>query len=202
MLTIRTAIAADAPFVGRILGDAFRDDPTWAQYLPDPATRAQKLAKYYRRRVRRHPDHVDVAMDDGRLVGALLWAPPERAGGLSAARRTARRATQRIQSRLPGGRGVRHSRAVESHRPTEPHWYLRDIGAGPEARGKGVGSALLEHRLGLIDRSAPAPVFLEATTSGSRRLYERFGFRAVGSIATEPGHASTAMIRQPHSDKP
>ncbi|MDV8001060.1 GNAT family N-acetyltransferase [Rhodococcus sp. IEGM 1408] len=195
MLTIRTATVADAPAIGRVLGDAFRDDPTWAQFLPDPATRPEKLARYYRRRVRRHPERVDVAMDDGRLVGALLWAPPERAGGLTAARRTARRATSRFLSRLPGGRGARHTLAVESYRPTGPHWYLRDIGAGPSARGKGVGSALLEHRLGLIDHSGAEPAFLESTTSGSRRLYERFGFEAVGSIATEPDHSSTAMIR-------
>ena len=197
MLTIRSATAADAPAVGRILGDAFRDDPTWAQYLPDPATRAQKLDRYYRRRVRRHPERVDVAMDDGRLVGAHLWMPPEHTGGLAAARRGVRRATQRVLGRLPGGRGARHTRAVESYRPPEPHWYFHDIAAGPEARGKGVGSALLQHRLEIVDRSAPAPVFLEATTPGSRRLYERFGFRPVGSVATQPGHASTAMIREP-----
>jgi ribosomal protein S18 acetylase RimI-like enzyme len=85
---------------------------------------------------------------------------------------------------------------VDSHRPPEPHWYLHDIGAGPEARGRGVGSALLEHRLGLVDQSGTALMFLEATTPGSRRLYERFGFEAVGSVPTQPGQASTAMIRR------
>ena len=64
MLTIRSATAADSPVVGRILGDAFRDDPTWALFFPDPATRSEKLATYYERQVRRHPERVDVAMDD------------------------------------------------------------------------------------------------------------------------------------------
>lgn len=197
MVTIRSATAADAPAIGQILGDAFRGDPTWAQFLPDPATRSAKLATYYERRVRRHPERADVAMNGDRPVGALLWAPPGHIGAWPAARRSFRRAAQRVLSRLPGGREARHTLAVETYRPTSPHWYLRDIGAGPDARGEGVGSALLEHRLGVIDRSAPAPVFLESTTPASRRLYERFGFEAVGSIATEPGHASTAMIRQP-----
>lgn len=196
MITIRTATADDAPALGRLLGEAFRDDPAWAQFYPDPATRAERLTAHYRRSVRRHPERVDVATDDGRVVGALLWEPPEAAGAGAAIRRVLTQAIQSARSRLPGGRGIRHTREVDSHRPPEPHWYLHDIGAGPEARGRGVGSALLEHRLGLVDQSGTALMFLEATTPGSRRLYERFGFEAVGSVPTQPGHASTAMIRR------
>lgn len=196
MITIRTATADDAPALGRLLGEAFRDDPAWAQFYPDPATRAERLTAHYRRSVRRHPERVDVATDDGRVVGALLWEPPEAAGAGAAIRRVLTHAIQSARSRLPGGRGIRHTREVDSHRPPEPHWYLHDIGAGPEARGRGVGSALLEHRLGLVDQSGTALMFLEATTPGSRRLYERFGFEAVGSVPTQPGQASTAMIRR------
>ena len=196
MVTIRTATAADAPAVGRMLGEAFRDDPAWEQFFPDPASRAQRLTAHYRRSVRRHPERVDVATDDGRVVGALLWEPPEGSGAGATVRRALARAVRSARCRLPGGRGVRHTRDVDSHRPPEPHWYLHDIGAGPEARGTGVGSALLEHRLGLVDRSEAALMFLEATTPGSRRLYERFGFQAVGSVPTRPGQASTAMIRR------
>lgn len=196
MITIRTATADDAPALGRLLGEAFRDDPAWAQFYPDPATRAERLTAHYRRSVRRHPERVDVATDDGRVVGALLWEPPEAAGAGAAIRSVLTQAIQSARSRLPGGRGIRHTREVDSHRPPEPHWYLHDIGAGPEARGRGVGSALLEHRLGLVDQSGTALMFLEATTPGSRRLYERFGFEAVGSVPTQPGHASTAMIRR------
>ncbi len=196
MITIRTATADDAPALGRLLGEAFRDDPAWAQFYPDPATRAERLTAHYRRSVRRHPERVDVATDDGRVVGALLWEPPEAAGAGAAIRRVLTQAIQSARSRLPGGRGIRHTREVDSHRPPEPHWYLHDIGAGPEARGRGVGSALLEHRLGLVDQSGTALMFLEATTPGSRRLYERFGFEAVGSVPTQPGQASTAMIRR------
>jgi len=196
VITIRTATADDAPALGRLLGEAFRDDPAWAQFYPDPATRAERLTAHYRRSVRRHPERVDVATDDGRVVGALLWEPPEAAGAGAAIRRVLTQAIQSARSRLPGGRGIRHTREVDSHRPPEPHWYLHDIGAGPEARGRGVGSALLEHRLGLVDQSGTALMFLEATTPGSRRLYERFGFEAVGSVPTQPGQASTAMIRR------
>lgn len=221
MVTIRPATAANAPVIAQVLAEGFRDDPTWAIHLPDPATRPRKLRAYYQRRVSRHPETVDVAVDEGRIVGALLWAAPRRESRPSAILRSCVRAAKRIVSRLPGGRGIAHSLAVEALRPTEPHWYLEEIVSSPQARGRGVGSALLTHRLGIIDAAAanspdvapgltaapdtreaataastPTLTALEATTPDSRRLYERFGFEAVGQTPTQPGQASTAMVRR------
>lgn len=195
MVTIRNATAADAPAIARILSEAFRDDPAWSMSLPREETRAAKLSAYYLRRVRRHPDWVDVAIDDGRPVGAVLWEPPAGSVTLAAARRAVTGAAWWALGRLPTGRGARHALRIEAYRPAAPHWYLRDIGTGPDARGKGVGSALLNHRLGLIDRSSTPLTFLESTTPGSRRLYERFGFEAVGTVPTRPGCSSTVMVR-------
>lgn len=195
MVTIRTATAADAPAIARILSEAFRDDPAWSMSLPREETRGAKLTAYYLRRVRRHPEWVDVAMNDGRPAGALLWKPPAATGALASARRAVSDATLHLLGRLPRGGGARHAVTIAAYRPTAPHWYLSDIGTGPDARGKGVGSALLEHRLGLIDRSATPLAFLESTTPGSRRLYERFGFEAVATVPTQPGCSSTAMLR-------
>lgn len=197
MVTVRTATRADAPAIAGILSEAFRDDPAWSITLPEDETRPAKLTAYYLRRVRRHPQWVDVAMDDGRLVGAVLWEPPADPGALATTRRAVSGAAQWALGRLPLGRGARHTLQIEAHRPTAPHWYIRDIGTGPRARGKGVGSALLEHRLRVVDHSATPLSFLEATTPASRRLYERFGFEAVGSVPTLPGQSSTAMIRRP-----
>lgn len=199
MMTIRSAARADAPAIASILTEAFRDDPAWSVSLPKDETRAAKLTAYYLRRARRHPEWADVAVDDGRLVGALLWKPPADPGAVATTRRAISGAVRWVLGRLPLGRGARHNHQIASYRPTEPHWYIRDIGTGPDARGKGVGSALLEHRLALIDQSATTLAFLESTTPGSRRLYERFGFEAVGSVPTLPGNASTVMVRRPTS---
>lgn len=203
MVTIRSATRADAPAIARILREAFSEDPAWSISLPNDETRADRLNAYYLRRVRRHPEWVDVAMDessDGRVVGAVLWEPPAGPGGLAAARRAITGAARWALGRLPIGRGARHTHLIEAYRPAEPHWYIRDIGTGPDARGKGVGSALLEHRLGLVDQTATPLAFLESTTPASRRLYERFGFEEVGSVPTQPGNASTAMVRISTSD--
>lgn len=197
MVTIRPASRADAPAIARIFSEAFRGDPAWSVTLPDDKSRAAKLTTYYLRRVRRHPEWVDVAMDGGRLVGAVLWEPPADPGALATAKRGISGAARWTLGRLPLGRGARHTHQIEAYRPTAPHWYIRDIGTGPQARGKGVGSALLEHRLRVVDRSATPLAFLESTTPASRRLYERFGFEAVGSVPTLGDQASTAMIRTP-----
>ena len=204
MVTIRPATSADAPIASRLLAEAFRDDPAWAVSLPDPTTRPRKLEAHYRRRLHRHPELVDVAVDGDRVVGALLWAAPRAesrpAAVLRPVRRTlrpVRRALRRIASRLPGGKGIGHGLAVQSYRPAEPHWYLHDIAASPAARGMGVGSALLTHFVGRIDASDTPLAALEATSPGSRRLYERFGFEAVGRVPTQPGEASTVMVRRP-----
>ena len=223
MVSIRTATTADAAAVAATLSEAFRDDPAWALSLPDDASRQRELARYYERAARRHPERVDVAEEDGRVLGAMLFDPPAtrwrlasglvsrfasrlpiRRGELSrlASRRlggVAATVLSRLQRVVPGNalRGLVHSRAVGAYRPIEPHWYLRDIAASPRARGRGVGSALLRHRLAVVDAGGREPVFLEATSAGSRRLYERFGFRAVGTVPTRPGEVSTAMIRPP-----
>lgn len=197
MVTIRPATSADAPIASKLVAEAFRDDPAWSTALPDPATRPRKLEAHYRRRIHRHPELVDVAVDDGQVVGALLWAAPHFHSRPAAIRRACSQAVRRIAGRLPGGHGIAHGLAVEAYRPADPHWYLADIAASPKARGKGVGSALLVHRIGKIDASPTPLAALEATSPGSRRLYERFGFEAVGQVATQPGEASTVMVRRP-----
>lgn len=217
MVTIRPAVAADAELIGRLMSEAFRDDPTWSVYYPDASTRPRKLHAHYRRRARRHPDLAEVAVDDGRVGGALMWEQPHRASTTAAVLRSTSRIVRRLVSRFPGRKGIAHTLAVEKHRPIEPHWYIHDIATSPQARGKGVGTALLEHRLAAIDAAGrgpaatdnaagsgrvstaqPAPpTALESTTPGSRRLYERFGFEAVAQVPTQPGQSSTIMVRRP-----
>lgn len=215
MVTIRPATSGDAVIVGKLMADAFRDDPAWAVTYPKASTRYSKLETHYRRRVQRHPELGDVAVDDGRIVGALLFAVPRTPSGASSALGSVSRLIRTLASRLPGRNGLAHTLAIEKHLPPEPHWYLHDVAASPQARGKGVGTALLSHRLGVIDdagerpgqgagdeagtRSGTSLTALEATTEGSRRLYERFGFEAVSQIPTGPGQASTIMVRRPAS---
>jgi ribosomal protein S18 acetylase RimI-like enzyme len=130
----------------------------------------------------------------GEIVGVAEWHAPEPPPG------TRVRALRHLP-RLVRAIGVRHLRAVSRTEakfrrftPREPHWYLAHLAVGPQAQGMGVGGRLLTHRLTLID-AAPVPVYLEATSAGNRRLYERHDFRPVGTIELTPQVHSTAMLR-------
>ncbi len=60
-----------------------------------------------------------------------------------------------------------------------PEGEIADLCVAPEARGQGIGTALLE---ALTGDSACTEFFLEVRTSNTpaRRLYEKLGFCAVG----------------------
>lgn len=90
-------------------------------------------------------------------------------------------------------RGIKHQEAVDQYQPEEPHWYLTDIVVSPDMQGRGVGSALLEHRLGLVGDD---PIFLEATTAGSARLYQRHGFHPLATVSVLPRTESVVMLRK------
>ncbi|MGO1317831.1 MAG: GNAT family N-acetyltransferase [Cellulomonadaceae bacterium] len=174
---------------------AFHADPVWCAIFPRERTRARWLTRAYREQIRSGGvDSVDVAFaDDSALLGALLWerpvlAPvPHRPLGV--------RIAAVAGGIVPAGRrALRHQRAVDAFRPREPHWYFHDIAAAPQARGRGVGTALLRHRIAAVDRQ-PMPVFLEATTPSSERLYARFGFVTIDHVSVLPDTGSAVMVR-------
>jgi ribosomal protein S18 acetylase RimI-like enzyme len=91
-------------------------------------------------------------------------------------------------------RGFRERHAA-AH-PTEPHWYLNFIGVDPAYQGRGLGGALLNHALAVVDQDG-LPAYLEATTLNNRRLYERHGFVLVDVIQYGSSPPMYAMRREP-----
>ena len=82
----------------------------------------------------------------------------------------------------------------EAARPRAPHWYLYMVAVAPQARGTGTGTALLRHGLERVDAGGDV-AHLESTSSGSRRLYERLGFREAAVLDREPLPVYWAMTR-------
>jgi ribosomal protein S18 acetylase RimI-like enzyme len=60
-------------------------------------------------------------------------------------------------------------------------YYLFLIATRDDARGRGLSSALVK-RLQKKAADEGAPVWLEATTMGSARLYAKLGFKSVGKV--------------------
>jgi len=190
--------------VTTLVGTTFADDPVFTALVPDADDRRATTTSLYARELGDPARTVDVALDvsdpGGDVVlGAALWS---RSGG-----RTRRRSAADVAGaaaelvhlvRDLGASGAqrlrRHDAAVEQHRPTGPHWYLEAVAVSPAARGRGVGSSLLEHRLAEVDARGEV-VFLEATTRASLRLYERHGFVLVADVRSPLGVTVHAALR-------
>ena len=74
-------------------------------------------------------------------------------------------------------------------------YYLFLIATRDDARGRGLSSALirkLQHRAQQED----APVWLEATSVGSARLYAKLGFKSVGKVILGEGVAAPDGSRE------
>ncbi len=186
MVEVRLARAADASPVGAVFGRAFAHDPVTSWVTPDANRRRTVLARLNTAIVRHEGiprGATYVAETAGRIVGAAIWQPPRpqppnwRSVPFSL---LAGRALGRDMGRM-----IAMGRAVSIARPRERHWYLQLLGVDTEAQHTGVGRALVEAHLMVVDRQG-VPAYLE-TTVENLRFYEGFGFRVAGEIRIRLG---------------
>ncbi len=85
--------------------------------------------------------------------------------------------------------------------PQEPHWYLPFIGVDPAAQGRGLGSALMEAALRMVDADGQ-PAYLECTNPRNVPFYERFGFRALEAIKVGSSPVLQPMWRPARASSP
>jgi GNAT superfamily N-acetyltransferase len=192
--TVRHAVEADQPDLGRIISRAFHDDPVNRWVLPDEERRAAIGPAVFELYA-----SVFVPLGQtfvtGDLSGAALWAPP---GQEPVPEEEAEAFGQRVEA-IAGEDAARMfelEALFAEHHPTTPYWHLQLLGTVPERQGQGIGSVLLSAVLGRCDREG-APAYLEATSPENRRLYERHGFVATGTNAPAGGPTLTAMWRDP-----
>lgn len=69
------------------------------------------------------------------------------------------------------------------------YYYVFFVGTADRAQGQGLGSALMRE-LQDVARKDGLPLWLEATTESSRRLYERLGFEIVEQMTLGTGEAA------------
>lgn len=195
MVTIAPASRADVPAIATTLGEAFASD-TVMSTLVSGEDKAGRLARLFSALLRSGAlahGRVDVARNDADIVGAAIWeTPATRASIWSKIRHMP------LFLRALGWRGlpaaVHLSSLLSEHRPSEPHWYLAQIGTSVHARGQGVGTALMQHRLGQID-DEKLPAYLESSNESNRALYRRFGFTPIDVVAGPRGSSPMRMWR-------
>lgn len=86
--------------------------------------------------------------------------------------------------------------AMAGFHPTAPHWYLWTLAVDPRCQHLGVGSALLQHTLAIIDERHEA-AYLESSVPRNVPFYERHGFEVVGLIQVHDIPPITPMLRLP-----
>jgi ribosomal protein S18 acetylase RimI-like enzyme len=197
-LDVRLATKADAASVATVIADAFDDDPIMRFIVParDYRTRLTRLFRMELAGFLRLGS-TWVAVDGDEILGAALWAPPDRwkQSPIDMARVI-------IPAMRVFGTSIRHGLAAfgaleKAHPERPPHWYLATIGTAAEHQGRGVGGALLRQVLDRCDRDLE-PAYLESSKSENVPYYERFGFEVTGDIVLpDGGPTAIAMWRDP-----
>lgn len=192
MTTVRHALPADRTEAIATLADAFAYDPFWvylvtagAGPVPMPVMQEAMAVEY----------DVHIAAGHSYVIdeqAAALWDPPgvhsdlDGLGGILAEHGTPERLTRAMEAFAE----------TAQWRPTQPHFYLHLLGARAQARGQGLGSALLRRVLSICDAEA-LPAFLEATSPRNEALYQRHGFETLATITVEAEVKLRAMVRWP-----
>ncbi|MFT3899350.1 MAG: GNAT family N-acetyltransferase [Gordonia sp. (in: high G+C Gram-positive bacteria)] len=169
----------------RVFARAFHDDPLIRWLVANPK-RDEAMWRFSD--VHRSPGASSLYLDDdGRAVGAAWWDPPGYRPAVNRASLTFH-AIVTLRSRMM--RGATIEEVFPRYRPREPHWYLSTLGAVEQ--GRGIGSALLRHRLDQIE----GPAYLESSNRVNIPLYEKFGFTVVDEV-TLPKNGPTVwpMLR-------
>lgn len=178
-LTTRTATTDELDAVTELCVAAFADEAVTAWVLPDPGTRASLVREHLAASLGAVVEVgglvLAVAPDDG-PVGASVWVPR------AASPRPGPRVTPPPDA---GARLAVVEAATLARRPAVAHLHLASMGTLPAHRGRGAGAAMLAAGVARA-RAAGLPVYLEASTPGSRRLYARFGFRDHGEPVALP----------------
>jgi GNAT superfamily N-acetyltransferase len=194
----RVTTADEGAVAVELLVGAFYDDPTWSWAFPDPERRRDQqraLWQLFVRSARRYRWNW-LAADD---AATSVWIPP---GGTELTPEEEVE-MEHLLVELLGADAARVQRAVEqfdeAHPKDEPHYYLSLLGTDPARRGRGHGLGLLAANLALVDAEA-MPAYLESSNPANVPLYERFGFRTVGSIQLADGPLVQTMWRAPTQD--
>lgn len=199
-MQIRTLELGRLSEAAAVLGEAYEHEPIITRMIPLTTDRRRKrIANYFVWSMSYTGlRNVQVAVDplSDRILGVALWEPPNHRPN-----RLASTLTTPLAFAAMGRHGFRvldeFGEASEGRHPSEPSWHLVDIGTSAAARGLGVGTRLIEHRLREIDRARQI-AWLEATTPASAKLYERFGFTTTSTLSGAAEGVSV-MWREPQS---
>jgi ribosomal protein S18 acetylase RimI-like enzyme len=186
----------------KTLAASFHDDPLFGYMIPKAAKRARFLDLVMQAVLSAAlPEGHVVTTADGPELGIMGVIPPGRFPVPSKRLRQFAFAKWRwLRAPFPSYRllraGIGMLNALDRLHIDEPHYYLQVIGVHPDAKGRGIGGALVRHVVGLAD-SDRVPVYLETSNEINLGFYRRFGFEVAEEFACPGGGPMNwTMLRQ------
>jgi GNAT superfamily N-acetyltransferase len=181
-LTLKTLKPTQFDAATELLGEAFANDPMFNYLVPaDVGDRLNLMAYLFRLLLMGGAGggHSYCLVDDDTqaLKGISIWMPPGQSIGLVDLLRAG---LYELPFRLPWQYLTRWQAALaldHYHRQAMPmpHWYLMLLAVGPRYQRQGVGHQLIQPVLEECDRTRQ-PSYLETSTEGALRFYQRHGF--------------------------
>ncbi|MGB3409969.1 MAG: GNAT family N-acetyltransferase [Microthrixaceae bacterium] len=182
--------------IGKMLADAFQDDPVWLWVAPNEARRLKYLEAMFSEVIRsRVIDGLSYTTDT--YEGAAIWAEPGK--WKMTAKENLRSLVPSVQTIGIGPlrRGLKALTVIDKLHPKEPHWYLEFLAARVDQRGKGFGSAVLRPMLERCDFEV-MPAYLESSKKENIPFYERWGFEVMSEFKLgDDGPSMWNMWRDP-----
>lgn len=188
-----------------ILSHAFDDDPLFRYFLPEAErARANAIRQICKTVVHYNQPYNHIYTTTGDLKGVAVWKPPGQFPLNTL--RLLQAGTYALPFMLRWSRFGEFMSLffqLEEHHKrdiSQQHWYLAMLGVAPAYQSQGIGSSLLQLILKQAD-SAGLPCYLETSTDGGVRFYQRHGFEIVRTGELPGGNPRFwTMKREPISD--
>jgi len=183
--TIRPIEANEVDFVADLLSTEYYNDEFFIWSVPDDSHRFSVVSDYYKVYLKSVGCVAHVAENDKKaIVGAAVWLPHDTSEDMYD------EIDQVVGIYAPQFRAVGDNSHL-SEPNMKPFYQLVGFGVLHSLRGLGIGGALLNYHLEILDKKE-IPTYLEASTPYfGGGVYGRFGYQPVGELMV---FAETAVL--------
>ena len=192
----------DIKQAGRVLADAFQNDPAWSKIFEGVSHREKRMSANYEVAIRFGLKYGEVYAPSQNLEGIIAWVPGKYAdmktwhllnsGATGAMMRIGFKAVKRM---TPVYKPVTEYRRkyIAGHE----FLYLLVFGVATELHGKGFGRILTDAVIEKAEQER-LPLLVGAGSEDNVKMYEHFGFKVLEKITlVAVGLPEWEMVREP-----